>query len=70
MTVAQLISRLQAYDPNSQVMIRDGFNGGGEPREINLGPTTQKITQANADDGADCECIVGQIVVVMGYGCY
>lgn len=70
MKIHELITELSGYDQNMEVMILDGFNGGGEPREINLGPTTRTITKANADEGADCEGHVGEKVVVMGYGCY
>lgn len=70
MTIKQLIERLQKYSPDSKVMILDGFNGGGEPREINLGPYERTITAQNAKDGADCEGLVGKEVIIMGYGCY
>lgn len=70
MRVQQLMAKLRQYDPNAEVMILDGYNGGGAPREINLGPMDRVVSQADADDGADCEGKVGQQVVVMGYGCY
>jgi len=70
MTAAQLISRLSQVPPDTEVMILDGFNGGGDPREINFGPVTRKITYANAADTADCEGKIGKTVVLMGYGCY
>lgn len=70
MTVGQLIKRLLAHDLNQEVMILDSFNGAGMPREINLGPAEQGITQVDADDCADCEDKVGQVVVVLGFGCY
>ena len=70
MTVKQLIDRLSKYPIDSEIMVLDGFNGGGELREINLGPFHQTITKKNADDGADCEGKVGKKVVVIGYGCY
>lgn len=70
MTVEELRNRLVHYHPETEVMILDGFNGGGEPREINLGPTLQTITEENADNGADCEGKVGKKVLVIGYGCY
>ncbi len=70
MTKAQLIARLESFHPDTEVMILDGFNGGGEPREINLGPTRRTITEQNAKEGADCEGKVGRAVIILGYGCY
>ena len=70
MTVKHLIARLQQFPPNMQVMILDGFNGGGSPREINSGPRERVVTISDAEESADCEDIVGQNVIVMGYGCY
>lgn len=70
MIVDQLIAQLAEYPSGTEVMILDGFNGGGEPREINLGPHTRKITKKNADESADCEGKVGKTVIVLGYGCY
>lgn len=70
MTVQQLRDRLSSYAPTVEVMILDGFNGGGEPREINLGPHPQVITKENANNGADCEGKVDKEVLVIGYGCY
>ncbi len=65
-----MIKRLSDYPKNMQVMILDGFNGGGFPREINLGPFDRKIKKIDAEEVADCEEIIGKKVVVMGYGCY
>jgi len=70
MTIATLIDRLKDYPADQEVMLLDGFNGGGEPREINVGPYARVITKQNANNGADCEDKVGQTVVVMGFGCY
>jgi hypothetical protein len=56
--------------PDLDIMILDGFNGGGEPREINLGPCLRTITQQNANGGADCESKVGKEVRVIGFGSY
>lgn len=64
---------LAAYflkNPNMDVMILDGFNGGGEPRDLNLGPSPHTITEKNAKEGADCEGKVGKEVLVIGFGCY
>ncbi len=70
MTVAELIKALKKFDPNHPVMILDSFNGGGSPRDINLGPKVHVVSEANAADAVDCEEIVGDQVVIVGYGCY
>lgn len=70
MTIQDLILRLQNFRQDTEVMILDGFNGGGDPREINLGPKLRTITEQDANCGADCEGKVGHNVVVMGYGFY
>lgn len=70
MTIAQLIARLQEYSPETEVMVLDGFNGGGVPRDLNLGPTEQVIVAEDEEAAADCEGRVGEKVVVLGYGCY
>ena len=56
--------------PDLPLMILDGFNGAGDPRTINLGPVRQVITQKNEDEGADCDGMVGQNVLVIGFGFY
>lgn len=70
MKVKELIERLQKQDPEKEIMILDGFNGGGEPREINLGPKGRTISEQDADQSADCEDLIGKDVLVMGYGFY
>lgn len=70
MTIAGLIERLSKYDQNLKVMILDGFNGGGAPRDLNLGPHRMKIAEEHAEETADCEDRVGETIVVLGYGCY
>ena len=70
MKVKNLIKKLSKFDQESEIMIMDGFNGGGCPREINLGPTYHKIGQKEEDECSDCEDIVDKVIVVMGYGCY
>jgi hypothetical protein len=70
MTVSELIDQLSDYLPDIEVMILDGFNGGGTPRTINLGPRASTITPKDAEDAADCEDRVGEPIVVLGYGCY
>jgi hypothetical protein len=71
MTINELVEELTArgLDPNADLMILDGFNGGGGPREINL-ITTRTITEADAAESGDCERRVGETVTVLGYGCY
>lgn len=70
MNVGQLIKALQALNPEQEVMVLDGFNGGGFPRTINVGPRVRAITEEDADESADCEARVGESVVLMGFGCY
>ncbi len=70
MKAKDLAARLMK-NPDMEIMILDGFNGGGEPRTINSGPKKHKITQENINEGADCEdFLVGKEVLVMGYGSY
>jgi len=38
MKVSELIKQLSKFSPDLEVVILDGFNGGGQPRQINLGP--------------------------------
>jgi hypothetical protein len=52
------------------IMILDGFNGGGVPREINFGPLDRIITAGDAEEAADCEGRTGESVIVLGYGFY
>jgi hypothetical protein len=70
MTNTELIKKLQAFPPNAQVMILDGFNGAGAPREINLGPSMDQVTEVDALESADCEGLEGQFIITLGYGCY
>lgn len=71
MKVRELIEELKKFNPELDIMILDGFNGGGEPREINLGPTPHTITATDVETCADCEDVgEGTCVVVMGFGCY
>lgn len=63
--------KLTAYMPrDTKIMIRDGFNGGGVPRDINSGPCVHTITESDADETADCEGRVGEKVIVIGFGSY
>lgn len=70
MTVKELIEHLSKEPPDAQVMILGGFNGGGVPREINVGPTRRRVSEADAEEAADCEGLVDEEVVVIGYGSY
>ena len=71
MTVNELIKRLGKLRGDMQVMVLDSHNGGGNPRELNLGPTTHAITLSDVEEAADCEEMkIGDEVVVLGYGCY
>jgi len=53
-----------------EVMILDGFNGGGYKRTINIDPSLQEITPEEDDNCGDCEGRAGELVVHIGYGCY
>lgn len=70
MTKTELLKRLESYPDNAEVMILDGFNGGGVPRTINFGPHLKEVTVQDAEEAADCEDIIGRSVIVMGFGCY
>lgn len=70
MTVQDLILRLQNFKPDFQVMILDAPNDDGVPRRINFGPVYQYVDFTDADQTADCEELVGQDVVLLGFGCY
>jgi hypothetical protein len=71
LTVGELKEILNKYDDNLEVMVLDGFNGGGSPRAINSGPRIYKITQNDIDELGDCEFHnVGDEIILMGYGSY
>lgn len=71
MKIKELIARLQKIDPEKEIMILDGFNGGGAPRTINFGPVGRTIKAVDQEDSADCEEFeLGTEVVVIGFGCY
>lgn len=70
MKVSEFIATLQKLDQDKELMILDGFNGGGYPRIINIGPSNRIIKKSDAEYCADCEDIVGKRVYVIGYGCY
>lgn len=72
MKISELISYLKNQEKllgDIEVMILDGFNGGGYPREINL-IREHKITLEDCDESADCEGKFLDDVVLLGYGCY
>jgi hypothetical protein len=71
MTVYELIKALERFPSDQPVMILDGHNGGGNPREINLGPVSRCIRERDTEETADCEDLnVGTFIVALGFGCY
>jgi len=71
MKVAELIARLRELPLSAEIMVLDGFNGGGVPRELKLKPVPHKISQEDIDDSADCDDFnVGDEVFIIMYGCY
>jgi hypothetical protein len=71
MTKDELIARLMKIEGNPEVVILDGFNGGGEPRTINFGPSLQDVQPSEyvKYDTDDIETQEGKILL-MGFGCY
>lgn len=69
MTVTELVKKLSYLPEDTQVMILDSSNGGGIPRELNL-VGLQRVSVADAEETADCEGLIGDVVIVLGYGCY
>lgn len=71
MTNAELIKALEKFDPNLEVAILDGFNGGGEPRAINFGPHVESNKDAWIKlDYRDLESDENSPIIVIGFGCY
>lgn len=70
MKVNNLIRALENLDKDKEIMILDGSNGGGFPREINVGPIEAVITDYHEKECADCEGKIGETVYILGYGCY
>jgi hypothetical protein len=71
MTIAELREQLSEFPDDMEIMILDGFNGGGGVLlEINIRLWTRTITDEDVADTADCEGRVGEAVVVIGYGSY
>jgi len=64
-----ILAKAKVESGDIEVMILDGSNGGGVPREINI-DSYKVITEEHADDCADCENKVGEKVFTLGYGCY
>jgi hypothetical protein len=69
MTSHQL-AKLLLESPDLPIMILDGSNGGGYPREINLGPVPRTITKYDVRWGDCVEFEVGTKILTIGYGCY
>ena len=65
MLVRELIKRLKQFNPDDEVTILDGFNGGGDKRIINLGPIESTIGEED-----ECDDNSRDTIVTMGYGCY
>lgn len=77
MKVKDLIEQLSSLDPEMEVAVLDGFNGGGQPRALNFGPTVwdketlEEMTEFDmTPDYSDLSVAEGTEIVVMGYGCY
>lgn len=70
MKVRQLVDRLSKFDPDAEIMVLDGFNGSGTPRAVNFGPGRRVVTEDDGRVTGDCADLVGQTIVIIGYGCY
>ena len=77
MTKAELIKRLEGFSDETEVSILDGFNGGGQPRQINLGPLlfdpndkSHTFVGDERQDYSDLNTPKGGKIIVMGFGCY
>lgn len=69
MKAKDLVKLFSELSPDQEVMILDGFNGGGFPRDINVfGERT--ISENDSDETYDCEGKVGKTVLLLGYGSY
>jgi hypothetical protein len=73
MNMSDLIKALEDIKRNEgdlEVAILDGFNGGGEPREINVHPTVYISKEEGFTvDRGDIKTKSG-LFVSMGYGSY
>lgn len=70
MLKAELIAKLAKYPDDTDIMLLDGENGAGHPREISIGPYEHTINEGNENWTFDCENRTGQKVVVLGFGSY
>jgi hypothetical protein len=70
MKVKQLKEWLDTLPEDKEIMIMDGFDGGGTPREINLLKASLFIEEDWVDHCNDCDGLLNEDVAVMGYGCY
>ncbi len=69
MTAHELAQR-RLSGPNIEVAILDGFNGGGDPRSVNMGPAVRDVNKAHQSmNTEDIDTESGDIVV-LGFGCY
>jgi|TARA_A100001015_G_scaffold155998_2_gene173155 hypothetical protein len=69
MTSHELARRLLS-GPDLEVTILDGFNGGGDPRTINLGPNVRDVNTEHAGYCTDDIETKSGNVVMIGFGCY
>jgi hypothetical protein len=73
MNITELIKQLEilrSINGDVQVMVLDGFNGDGKPRDLNLGPLLRTIDDYDAAYVGDCENRQGETVAVIGFGSY
>jgi len=70
MNKEEMIKALQKLPDGTEVVILDGFNGGGQPITINFGVSLQPIkNEFYSYNTADIETKRGSIALI-GYGCY
>ena len=67
---ASRLAEILMQNPDMDVMILDGSNGGGFPRTLNLGPIIHTINEGDEFVTDDNEGKVGTKVLLIGYGCY
>lgn len=68
-----LIEFLMKHDPEIEITILDGFNGGGCPRSINFNTKFEGVAAFDGDemaDYSDLDTKEGNPIIVLGYGCY
>ncbi len=68
MTVKELKEYLSKFEDNQEVMIRDGFNGGGDLRVINC--KTESVMDFDDEGVYDNKELLGTKVVELGFGNY